>query len=120
MWKDLVLRPGYMHVLLLFIGCIGTLMRGTGLEDLLGCAFAGVPCMMNGKAWPKALQALRMVTISLLDEVNYRGITVVDLQAELKKGKKGSKVASRTIMGGLPDDTYCNNNMQVHSRGEVI
>ncbi len=37
--------------------------------------------MMNGKA----LHALRMVQTSLLDEVHYRGITVVDLQAELEK-----------------------------------
>ena len=84
-WKDLVLRPGGMHMLMSFIGCIGVLMRGTGLEDLLGCAFAGVPNTMNGKAWPKALRALRMVTTALLDEVHYRGITVVDLQAELEK-----------------------------------
>ena len=65
-WKDLVLRPGGMHMLMSFIGI---LMRDTGLEELLGCAFAGVPNKMNGKAWPKTLRALRMVTTSLLDEV---------------------------------------------------
>ena len=75
-------------MLMSFIGCIGVLMRGTGLEDLLGCAFAGVPNMMNCKAWPNALRALRMVTSTLLDEVHYRGITVVDLQAELEKARQ--------------------------------
>ena len=75
-------------MLMSFIVCIGVLMRGTGLEDLLGCAFAGVPNMMNCKAWPKALQELRMVTSALLDEVHYRGITVVDLQAELEKARQ--------------------------------
>ena len=53
-------------MLMSFIGCIGVLMRGTGLEDLLGCAFAGVPNMMNCKAWPNALRADRMVTSALL------------------------------------------------------
>ena len=75
-------------MLMSFIGCIGVLMRGTGLEDLLGCAFAGVPNMMNCKAWPNALRADRMVTSALLDEVHYRGITVVDLQAELEKARQ--------------------------------
>ena len=75
-------------MLMSFIGCIGVLMKGTGLEDLLGCAFAGVPNMMNCKAWPNGLRADRMVTSALLDEVHYRGITVVDLQAELEKARQ--------------------------------
>ena len=76
-------------MLMSLIGCIGVLVRSTGLADLLGCAFAGVPNMINGKAWPKALRALRMVTTALLDEVHYRGITVVNLQAELEKADYG-------------------------------
>ena len=87
-WKHLVLRPGGMHMLMSFIGCIGILMRCTGLEDLLGCAFAGVPNMMNGKAWPKALRGLHMVTTALLDDIHSRGISAVDLQAELENARK--------------------------------
>ena len=67
--------PGGMHMLMSFVGCISVLMMGTGLEDLLGCAFAGVQNMMNGKS-------------KRLDEVHYRGITVVDFLAELEKAKK--------------------------------
>ena len=81
--RAVVRRDVYVDVV-----CIGILMRCTGLEDLLGCAFAGVPNKMNGKAWPKTLRALRMVTTSLLDEVHYRGITIVDLQAELEQARK--------------------------------
>ena len=51
--------PGGMYMLMSFVGCIGVLMMGTGLEDLLGCAFACVQNMMNGKARPKTLRALR-------------------------------------------------------------
>ncbi|XP_066967397.1 uncharacterized protein [Macrobrachium rosenbergii] len=41
-WKNLVVRPGGMHTLMSFIGCIGTLMNGSGLEDILEVAFRGL------------------------------------------------------------------------------
>ena len=73
-------------MLMSFVDCIGILMRG---RDWKNCWVAHwLPNMMNGKAWPKALRALRMVTTSLLDEVHYRGITIVDLQAELEQARK--------------------------------
>ena len=36
-------------MLMSFVGCISTLMKGTGLEGLLGCVFAPVQscCVMN-------------------------------------------------------------------------
>ena len=40
-WKGLVARPGGMHTLISFLGCIGQLMKDTGLEELLGSAFKG-------------------------------------------------------------------------------
>ena len=33
--RHLTVRPGGMHVLISFIGCIGTLMCGTGLREIL-------------------------------------------------------------------------------------
>ena len=52
-----------MHTLMSFIGCIGSLMNGSGLEELLSAAFKGVSHMLNGKAWPKAVRGLRMVSV---------------------------------------------------------
>ena len=34
-WKNLMVRPGGMHTLMSFLGCIGALMNGSGLEELL-------------------------------------------------------------------------------------
>jgi len=49
-WKNLVLRPGGMHMLMSFIGCIGNLMKVSGLEEILSVAYGGVRNMLNGKA----------------------------------------------------------------------
>ena len=54
-WKNLVVRPGGMHTLMSFLGCVDTLMKGTGLEEILGVAFKGIPNILNGKSRPKAL-----------------------------------------------------------------
>ena len=41
-----------------FVGCIGTLMNGSGLEELLEAAFKGIRSMLNGKAWLKGAPGL--------------------------------------------------------------
>ena len=85
-WKHLVVRPGGMHTLMSFIGCIGTLMSGSGLEELLGAAFKGVSHMLKGSAWPKAVRGLRMVVCALLEPLITAGKTTVDvMEEELEK-----------------------------------
>ena len=37
-----------MHMLMSFLGCIGTLMSGSGLEVLLGTASRGLTSILNG------------------------------------------------------------------------
>ena len=53
-WKCMIICPGDMHTLMSFVGCIGVLMQGMGLDAVLAAAFKCVPTMLNGKAWPKA------------------------------------------------------------------
>ena len=65
-WQKLIMIPGDMHLLMSFLGCIGTLMKGSGLEEILVSAYSGVSNMLSGKAWPKALRGYRMVTAALL------------------------------------------------------
>ncbi len=60
-WQYLVVRPGGMHTLMSFLGCVGNLMKESGLDDILNVAYKGVANMLNGKAWPKALRGLCMV-----------------------------------------------------------
>ena len=40
-FKDVILRPGAMNIIMSFLGCIGTLMKGSGLDTLVGSAFGG-------------------------------------------------------------------------------
>ena len=66
-----------------FIGCIGVLMQGTGLDVILNAAFKGVGNMLNGKAWTKALRGLRMVMTSVLGKFVGEGSTSVNNLKEL-------------------------------------
>ena len=74
-WKYLVVRPGGMHTLMSFLGCVGNLMKGSGLEEILNVAYKGVSSMLNGKVWPKAMRGLRMVVTGLLEECIITGKT---------------------------------------------
>ncbi len=38
-FNDVILRPGAMHIGMSFLGCIGALMKGSGLDVLVGAAF---------------------------------------------------------------------------------
>ena len=59
-WKYLVLHPGMMHTLMSFLGCIGTLMKASGVEVLPKAAFGGVSGIITGKSWTNALRAYRL------------------------------------------------------------
>ncbi|MES9884700.1 MAG: hypothetical protein ABW185_27970 [Sedimenticola sp.] len=82
-WKYLLVRPGGMHTLMSFIGCIGTLMKGTGLEEILCSAYKGVNSMLNGKAWPKALRGFRMVVTGLLKKSILSGKRTIEDMDEM-------------------------------------
>ena len=38
-WQNIVLRPGGIDIIMSFTGCIGVLMKGTGLEEIIKSAF---------------------------------------------------------------------------------
>ena len=67
-WKSLVLHPGIMHTLMSFLGCIGTLMKASGVDVLLTAAFGGLAGIITGKSWPNALRAYRLITTVLLQD----------------------------------------------------
>ena len=66
-WEYTILHPGMMHTLMSFLGCIGTLMKGSRIETILGTTFGSVKGILNGKAWPQALRAYRMLAAALLN-----------------------------------------------------
>jgi hypothetical protein len=66
-FQNLILRPGVMHIVQNVCGCICHLMKGSGLETLIGAAFGGVSSIMgHGKPWVRAIRAFRMVSSILL------------------------------------------------------
>ena len=72
-WKSLVLHPGMMHTLMSFLGCIGTLMKASGVDMLLTAAFGGIAGITTGKSWTNALRACRLITTVLLQDVFQSG-----------------------------------------------
>ena len=69
MFKNFYLRLGGMHLLMSYVGCVGSLMTGSGIVEVLGSAFAGVSKMLIGKKFPDNVRALRMLTEGLLQRV---------------------------------------------------
>lgn len=72
-WKSVILHPGMMHTLMSFLGCIGFLMKGSGMEQLLAVAFGGIANIVNGKSWTNALRAYRMLLAVLLQDLLQEG-----------------------------------------------
>ena len=65
-FSDVIPRLGAMHSLMSFIGCIGSLMENSGLEEILSHVFGGVSKMLTGKKYPQNVRALRMLAEEIL------------------------------------------------------
>ena len=65
-FKNVILRPGIMHTIQSFCGCIGKLMCGSGIEPLISSAFGGISGIMSGKSWVRSMRAFHMVSTTLL------------------------------------------------------
>ena len=65
--KHVVARLGGFHCYMSFLGCIGYLMSGSGLKELLNEVFAEntINHMMTGKAYSKAVRAHILVQMSI-------------------------------------------------------
>jgi hypothetical protein len=63
------LRLGGMHLLMSYVGCIGTLMTGSGTEEVLSSTFGGVPKVLSGKKFHGNVHALRILVDGLLRSV---------------------------------------------------
>ena len=63
------IRPGVMHIITSFLGCIGTLVKGSGLDVLVGAAFGSMNGIITGVALVRAMRAFRMVLDALLQKI---------------------------------------------------
>ena len=67
--NTLYVRLGGMHVLMSFVGSVGTLMAESGLENVLSEVFGGVTKMLSGKKYPQNVRALRMLAEEILRDL---------------------------------------------------
>ncbi|KAK5897507.1 hypothetical protein CesoFtcFv8_010564 [Champsocephalus esox] len=58
-----------MHLLMSYVGCIGSLMADSGIVEVLSSSFGGVLKMLIGKKFPENVRALRMLVEELLKPV---------------------------------------------------
>ena len=96
-FKNVVLRLGGMHMLMSFIGAVGSLMVETGLNDILESVFGGVNKMLTGKKFPQNMRALRLVMEEVLRSlVEREGLTsyhnLLEILEELCQKSKTSRL----------------------------
>lgn len=58
-----------------FPGCVGILMKGSALWQILTFVYKDASNMLNGKAWPKALRSVCTVLAVLLADYILQGKT---------------------------------------------
>ena len=68
-FENFIPRLGGMHMLMSFVGSVGTLMANTGLEEAMSKTFGGVKKMLLGKKFPQNVRALRLVVEELLQHI---------------------------------------------------
>ena len=86
-----------MHMLMNFIGSIGKLMEGSGLDKLMTKAFGGVDSMLQGKKHPMNLRALRFVVMELLQDILNESDSYQDLLSTLDDLSSKSLLAKHWI-----------------------
>ena len=94
-WKNFIPRLGGMHWLMSFVGSVGKLMEGSGLDKLMGAAFAGVIKMLVGKKFPMNVRALRLVCLEILR--GYTADSKEELDSFLQEMSRKSVTAEHWI-----------------------
>ena len=65
-FQNVIVHPGGMPIIQLFIGCIAKLMNGSALDIYVAAAYRGLTGIFHGKSWVKALMSFRAVSAALL------------------------------------------------------
>ena len=79
--KHLIPRLGDMHMIISFVGAVGYLMAGSGIEENLSSTFSGVSKILSGKKFPQNVRALRLLAEEILRPMLFN--TGVSTMAEL-------------------------------------
>ncbi len=95
--ENFILRLGGMHFLMSYVGAVGVLMAGSGLEKVMKAAFGGVTKMLTGKNFPQNTRALRIVVEQLLHEILCKVNTMDELMQQLKARASRSKTTKHWV-----------------------
>ena len=109
MWENQVLfgniylRLGGMHLLMSYIGCIGSLMAGSDIVEVLSEAFGGALKMLTGKKYPDNVRALRMLVEKLIMPFfqTQNMLCMDDLQHALNDTASHSRIAKLWVNCGI-------------------
>ena len=80
-----------------YVGPVGVLMAGSGLEELMKAAFGGVMKMLTGKNFPQNTRALRIVVEQVLHQILCEVNTFDELMQELKARASKSRTARHWV-----------------------
>lgn len=75
--SNVIIRLGGFHLVMSFLGCIGFIMKGSGLKELLSTIYApnSVDKMLTGHAYARAIRGHLLVQLSLakcvLNDINF-------------------------------------------------
>ena len=64
-FSNVVLRLGGIHMLMSFVGAVGSLMGESGLAEVMNATISGVAKMLNGKKVPQNVRALHKIADEL-------------------------------------------------------
>lgn len=99
LFGNIYLRLGGMHLLMSYVGCIGYLMAGSGIVEVLSEAFGGVLKMLTGKKYPNNVRALRMLVEELIRPLfqTRNMICMAELQQALDDTASHSRTAKMWV-----------------------
>lgn len=65
--KSVIVRLGGFHLAMSFLGCIGYIMAGSGIEDICSLVYAkgSVDKMLSGKASARAIRCHSLIRLAL-------------------------------------------------------
>jgi hypothetical protein len=94
---DFIKKLGGMHFLMSFVEVIGSLMRNSGLEDIMKAAFSGVAKMLTSKKYPQNTRALRLIEEEILRDTLYLVDSYHELLDKLFKMAEASRTSNHLV-----------------------
>ena len=88
-------------------------MKPSGVDILIGAAFAGMTSIVNGKAWANALRAYRVITAVLLQKISTRVVP-----RHMRSCVSTWRQPENTQLGGYGWIALSNQHMSVDQFGE--